>query len=92
MIKQTLFGLAIAGAVAMTGLTVQTTSAEAGVKIFVTPGYNAYGTTYHGNYFYDDYRRCHWERRKVRRRVCWRNDYGRKKCRWKKRWRKVKVC
>jgi hypothetical protein len=96
MIKQTVLGLVIAGAVAVTGLTSDAPTAEAGVKVYlgpVLPQYPAYGYEYQHNY-YGDYgaRGCHWERRRVRVKTCWRNDYGRKKCRWKRRWRKVKVC
>ena len=95
MLKQTLCGLAVAGAVAVAGLAGNAPSAEAGVKVYlgpVLPSYNAYGHDYNHNYHGDYGHRCHWERRLVRRKVCWRNSYGRKKCRWKKRWRKVKVC
>ena len=95
MIKQTVFGLVIAGAVAVTGLTAEAPTAEAGVKVYlgpVLPSYRAYGYDYNHNYYGDYGHRCHWERRRVRVKRCWTNAYGRKKCRWKKRWRKVKVC
>lgn len=37
-------------------------------------------------------RRCHWERRRVRRRECWRNRYGNRRCRIVRRWKRVRVC
>ncbi len=96
MIKQTFFGLVVAGAVAVTGLTVAAPAAVAGVKVYLGdpyyPRYPAYGHEYQHNYYGDYTPRCHWERRRVRRKVCWINDYGRRKCRWKRRWRRVKVC
>ena len=95
MIKQTLFGLVIAGAVAVAGLAVQAPSAHAGVKVYLGPAapqYPAYGHTYQHNYYGDYTPRCHWERRRVRRRVCWYNSYGNRRCRWKRRWKRVRVC
>ena len=92
MFKSTLCGLTVAGVVAVAGLTVSAPSAEAGVKVFITPQFGAYGHTYDHNYYGDYSRRCYWERRRVRYRKCWRNAYGKRKCRWKRRWRRVKVC
>ena len=90
----TFLRLPVAGAVTITGLAVELPNAQAGVKVYLGPAvrYPAYGYTYDHNYYGDYTPRCHWERRRVRRRVCWRNDYGRRKCRWKRRWKRVKVC
>ena len=95
MMKQTLLGLAVAGAVTVAGLAVTAPSAQAGVKVYLGPAYPSYpsyGYSYGHNYYGDYTPRCHWERRRVRRKVCWRNSYGRRKCRWKRRWKRVKIC
>ena len=91
MIKQALCSLTVAGVVAVAGVTLSAPSAQA-LKVYITPQFGAYGHVYDHNYYGDYSRRCWWDRRRVRYKSCWRNAYGRKKCRWKRRWRKVRVC
>lgn len=92
MLKRSIRALTIAGALATGAMIADAPSAVAGVKIYITPSFPSYGHVYDHNYHGDFSPRCHWERRRVRRKVCWRNSYGRTKCRWKKQWRRVKVC
>ena len=90
MIKQTITGLAVATAVAVGGMVTGTQSAYAGVSIY--PTFQFGGHDYRHEYYGRYTPRCHWERRRVRRKVCWRNHYGKRRCRWRRRWVRVKVC
>ena len=92
MIKQTLTALAVASVVAVGGLVAGSQSAEAGVRVHVYPTFPFGGVDYRHGYYGEYTPRCHWERRRVRRKVCWRNSYGKRRCRWKRRWRRVKIC
>ncbi len=93
MIRKTLFGLVAGGIIGAASMTAGTGSAEAGVKVYLNPvPYGAYGHTYHPNYTHEYSPRCHWKRRKVRRKVCWINSYGYRKCRWRRKWKRYRVC
>ena len=93
MLRKTIMGIAVGAAVGVAGLAASGMPAQAGVKVYLNPApYNAYGHSYHPNYTHEYSPRCHWERRRVRFKKCWVNSYGRHKCRWKRRWRKVQVC
>ena len=93
MLKKTILGIAAGAMFGVAALAATSPSAQAGVRVYLNPvPYNAYGYSYHPNYTHEYSPRCYWKRRKVRYKKCWVNSYGRHKCRWKRRWRKVKVC
>lgn len=93
MMKKAILGIVTGTVIGVASVAASIGTAEAGVKFYLSPvPYNAYGHSYQPNYTHEYSPRCHWERRKVRFKKCWINSYGYQKCRWKRRWRKVKVC
>ena len=93
MLKRAVLGLVASATIAAAGMAVTAETASAGVKVYLNPvPYGAYGHTYHPNYTHEYSPRCYWKKRRVRYKSCWRNAYGYRKCRWRRRWKRVRIC